>query len=67
MNPDVFITIAFAGIAVLVPLVFLVFVVPRIRRENEGVKRRESRRRAENAAPARSASDQPRSRTNPVR
>lgn len=37
MNPDVFITIAFAGIAALVPLAFLVFAVPRIRRENAGV------------------------------
>jgi hypothetical protein len=55
MNPDVFITIAFVGIAFMVPLVFLVFVVPQIRRENAGVQRRESRRQRESAAAKRSA------------
>lgn len=44
MNPDVFITIAFAGIAFLVPLVFLVTVLPHARREAAGVKQRESSR-----------------------
>lgn len=33
MNPDVFITIVFVGIAVLVALVPLVLVVPQIRRD----------------------------------
>jgi len=33
MNPDVFITIVFAGIAVLAALIAVVFVVPQIRRE----------------------------------
>lgn len=45
MSPDVFITIAFAGIALLVPLVFVVFVVPQARREATGVRQRESARR----------------------
>lgn len=44
MNPDVFITIAFAGIALLVPLVFVVFVLPQARREARGVGQRESAR-----------------------
>lgn len=55
MNPDVFITIAFAGIATMVPLAFLVFVVPKVRRENAGVQRRESRRQRERVAATRSA------------
>lgn len=42
MQPDVFITIAFAGIAVLVAVVFLVAVVPRIRREGARVRQSES-------------------------
>ena len=42
MNPDVFITIAFVGIAVLVALLFVVLVVPQIRRENRGVRQNES-------------------------
>jgi len=50
MNPDVFITIAFVGIALMVPLVFLVFAVPQMRRENAGVQRRESRRQRESLA-----------------
>jgi hypothetical protein len=33
MNPDVFITIAFTGIAVLVAVLFVALVVPRARRE----------------------------------
>jgi hypothetical protein len=40
MNPDVFITIVFVGIAVLVVLVGLVFVVPQIRRDDAHVRRR---------------------------
>lgn len=45
MNPDVFITIAFVGIAVLVALVALVFVVPNARREDARLERRERPRR----------------------
>lgn len=44
MNPDVFITIVFAGIAVLVALVGLVFVVPNARREDARLARGEPRR-----------------------
>lgn len=44
MNPDVFITIVFVGIAVLVALVGLVFVVPNARREDARVARGERRR-----------------------
>ena len=33
MNPDVLITIAFVGIAVLGALLFVVLVVPQVRRE----------------------------------
>ncbi|HWC56846.1 MAG TPA: hypothetical protein VG434_07760 [Sphingomicrobium sp.] len=44
MNPDVFITIAFAGIAVLVPLVALLFVVPQVRREEARVAHSEAGR-----------------------
>jgi hypothetical protein len=40
MNPDVFITIVFAGIAVLVALVGLVFVVPQMRRDDARARRR---------------------------
>jgi hypothetical protein len=43
MNPDVFITIVFVGIAVLVALVVLVSVVAQMRREAR-VARSESRR-----------------------
>jgi hypothetical protein len=42
MNPDVFITIAFVGIAVLTVLVPLVLYLPHVRREAELVKMRES-------------------------
>jgi hypothetical protein len=42
MNPDVFITIAFSGIAVLVVLVPLILLVPRARREGARVERNES-------------------------
>jgi hypothetical protein len=45
MNPDVFITIAFVGIAALVALVALVFVVPNARREDARLERREPQRR----------------------
>lgn len=45
MNPDVFITIAFSAIALLVPVVALVFVVPSARREGVRAARRESRTR----------------------
>lgn len=46
MNPDVFITIVFAGIAVLALVAALVFVVPGVRRRDAGVARREPRRRS---------------------
>jgi hypothetical protein len=45
MNPDVFITIAFAALPHLVALVFGAFVVPQIRREGAALQRRESRGR----------------------
>lgn len=54
MNPDVVITIAFVGIAAMVPFVFLVFVLPQIRRENAGVQQRESSRERESVALRRS-------------
>ena len=41
MNADVFITIVFVGLAILVALVVLVFVVPPIRRQDAQVTRRE--------------------------
>ena len=44
MNPDVFITIVFVGIAVLAALLALVFAVPNARRENARVARHEPRR-----------------------
>jgi hypothetical protein len=44
MNPDVFITIVFSGIAVLAVLVPLILFVPRARREGALVERNESRR-----------------------
>lgn len=50
MNPNVFITIAFVGIAFMVPITFFLFVFPQIRRENAGVQRRESRQRESVAA-----------------
>lgn len=62
MNPDVFITMAFVGIAAMVPLVFLLFVVPQIRRENARVRLRESSQQRESVAAKRS--EQAR-RTNP--
>ena len=34
MNPDVFITIVFGGIAVLIAASGLLFVVPRVRRDD---------------------------------
>jgi hypothetical protein len=46
MNPDVFITIAFVGIAVLVPLVALALVVPRTRRDDDQVARSSHHERA---------------------
>jgi hypothetical protein len=48
MNPDVFITIAFAGIAVMVTLAFIAFAVPQARREAARVQRRESKRPLQN-------------------
>jgi hypothetical protein len=54
MNPDVFITIVFAGVAVLTVLVVFVFVVPNARREDARVARREQRRTP--AVPAAEAS-----------
>jgi hypothetical protein len=44
MNPDVFITIVFVGIAVLAALSVLVFVVPNARREDARVARHEPQR-----------------------
>lgn len=44
MNPDVFITTVFGGIAVLVAVSVLLFVVPSARREDARVARREPRR-----------------------
>jgi hypothetical protein len=44
MNPDVFITIVFVGIAALGALLVLVFVVPNARREDARVARHEPRR-----------------------
>jgi hypothetical protein len=41
VNPDVFITIAFAGIVLLVTLLSLVVVLPQVRRESAGVQQRE--------------------------
>ncbi len=55
MNPDVFITIVFVGIAVLVALVGLVLVVPSARREGAGAPRRDPRRTT--GAPATGHSD----------
>jgi hypothetical protein len=42
MNADVFITVAFVGIAALVALLSVVLVVPQIRRESRGVRQHES-------------------------
>jgi hypothetical protein len=42
MDPDLFITIAFAAIALLVALLFVVAALPKIRRESAGVRERES-------------------------
>jgi hypothetical protein len=44
MNPDVFITIVFTGIAVAVALVGLIVVLPRARRRDALVEESESRR-----------------------
>jgi hypothetical protein len=44
MNPDVFITIVFVGIAVLAAFLVLVLVVPDARREAARVARHEERR-----------------------
>ena len=44
MNPDLFITIAFVGIAVLAALLALVVVLPQVRQESARVRERESRR-----------------------
>jgi len=41
MNPDVFITMAFAGIVALMALVTLVFVVPKLRRADARARSRE--------------------------
>jgi membrane protein YdbS with pleckstrin-like domain len=41
MNPDVFITMAFAGIVALMALVTLVFVVPKLRRADARAQSRE--------------------------
>jgi hypothetical protein len=54
MNPDVFITIAFAGFVLLLGLVSILIVVPRVRREDADVQQSESRGagRADDSAPA---------------
>jgi hypothetical protein len=44
MNPDVFITIVFVGIAVLAALLLLASVVPNARREDPRIARHEPRR-----------------------
>lgn len=44
MNPDVFITIAFAGFVLLLGLVSILIVVPRVRREDADVQQSESRK-----------------------
>lgn len=44
MNPDVFITIAFSGIALAAAIVFLLAVVPQLRRESRRAQRLESSR-----------------------
>jgi hypothetical protein len=41
MNPDVFITMAFAGIVALMALATLVFVVPKLRRADARAQSRE--------------------------
>jgi hypothetical protein len=41
MHADVFITLAFAGLVVVVALVSLLLVVPRARRESAAVRHRE--------------------------
>lgn len=45
MDPNVFITIAFASIVLLVALLFVAFVVPQVRREGARVERLERSRR----------------------
>ena len=55
MNPDVFITIAFVGIAVMVVLVPLAFVIPQARREAVRVRRREAKQQSQKIAPSASA------------
>jgi hypothetical protein len=57
MNPDVFITIAFAGIAVMVALAFIALVVPQARREAGRVQHREAKRPQQNIATAPSAAN----------
>jgi len=54
MNPDVFITIAFAGFVLLLGLVSVLIVVPRVRREDADVRQGESRGpvRADNSTTA---------------
>ena len=43
MNPDVFITIAFAGFVLLLGLVSVLIVAPRVRREDADVQQSELR------------------------
>lgn len=45
MNPDVLITVAFVGVAVLVAVAALVLVAPQIWREEARIARAESRER----------------------
>jgi hypothetical protein len=50
MNPDVFITLAFAGIVVLVALVALATVAPQIRREQARLNKSETAKHGSGAA-----------------
>jgi hypothetical protein len=51
VNPDVFITIAFAGIAVVTALVSLALVVPQVRRDGLYARMRESSGAADSPVP----------------
>jgi hypothetical protein len=42
MNPDVFITVAFAGAVALMALATLFFVVPKLRRDDARLRSREA-------------------------
>lgn len=51
MNPDVFITIAFGGLVLLLALLSLAVVVPQVRREMTGIRQRERAPDATSATP----------------